>query len=116
METISDDMMDWWMENDDLSEQLEKFVATHCEKFPDLKEDGSIPESSPELMDLYCEFKAIMEAAMEAFLKSKGVSNEDFFNVCKKKEDAGETGILTWILAATEYDTFYRSMIDEKKG
>ena len=66
-------------------------------------------------MDLYNEFKEIMESEMESFLKSKGVSNEDFFDECKKKEDAGETGILTWILAATEYDTFYRSMIDEKK-
>ena len=27
MEAITEDMMDWWMENDDLGDKLEKFVS-----------------------------------------------------------------------------------------
>eukprot|EP01059_Diplonema_ambulator_P007986 TRINITY_DN17507_c0_g1_i1.p1 TRINITY_DN17507_c0_g1~~TRINITY_DN17507_c0_g1_i1.p1 ORF type:complete len:119 (+),score=40.03 TRINITY_DN17507_c0_g1_i1:445-801(+) len=112
MDVLVEEMLEWWLENEELGEKLENFTGKHCKKFPDPNEKGECPEQTPELMALYNEFKDLLENEIVAYLNKKGVSIEDFYAYCKDSE-AGD-GFLQWVLAATEYPMFWRTMVDEK--
>ncbi|KAJ9444838.1 hypothetical protein DIPPA_11927 [Diplonema papillatum] len=115
MDSAMDEMLQWWLENDALGEKLENFVGKHCAKFAEPKEDGSLPEQTPEFMELYSQYKKLIESEMENFLSAKKIKADDFFEACAKKQGTDdEPAFLAWILAATDYEHFWRTMIDEK--
>eukprot|EP01064_Diplonema_japonicum_P035600 TRINITY_DN7775_c0_g1_i1.p2 TRINITY_DN7775_c0_g1~~TRINITY_DN7775_c0_g1_i1.p2 ORF type:complete len:115 (+),score=26.60 TRINITY_DN7775_c0_g1_i1:87-431(+) len=113
MEGFMEEMLEWWIGNEELTEKLENFVGKHCSKFPDPNPDGSTPEQTAELMGLYTEYKDMVENAIEAYLKSKGVDAGAFYEHCKSADDSA---ILQWVLAATEYEAFWRTMVEEKNS
>eukprot|EP01063_Lacrimia_lanifica_P020095 TRINITY_DN27451_c0_g1_i1.p1 TRINITY_DN27451_c0_g1~~TRINITY_DN27451_c0_g1_i1.p1 ORF type:complete len:122 (+),score=55.11 TRINITY_DN27451_c0_g1_i1:57-422(+) len=108
--------LNWWMENDNLSDKLDKFCGEHCMKF-DEAEDGSIPEQTNELYELFLQYKEILEDELEKYLAHEEVSVDEFYKMCAlASEDDHASSIIGWILASTEYDSFYRSMLDEKRS
>eukprot|EP00756_Hemistasia_phaeocysticola_P003455 Hpha_TRINITY_DN12251_c0_g1::TRINITY_DN12251_c0_g1_i1::g.17159::m.17159 len=124
--SILDEAMDWWMGNDELSTKLEEFAMKSCGKFPDQPEDGSIPEQTTEHMELFQSFQEILEGELEGWLKEKGIATDEFYEQCRiaqeksekdpDGEEAGNVGILQWILSLTDYPMFYQMMIDAKKN
>eukprot|EP01062_Namystynia_karyoxenos_P011031 TRINITY_DN13932_c1_g4_i1.p1 TRINITY_DN13932_c1_g4~~TRINITY_DN13932_c1_g4_i1.p1 ORF type:complete len:155 (+),score=59.11 TRINITY_DN13932_c1_g4_i1:70-465(+) len=124
-----DDIMkavrDWWEDEDclcpqPLQDELEQFCQKHAHVFPDLPKgarEDFVPEQSPEGIAVYESFKALLEQRLDSFLKSRGVTAEEFAQACEKEQQRlreFETGSLQWICSLTDYATFYRAMVEVK--
>jgi hypothetical protein len=58
----------------------------------------------------------MIDSNLQTFLKEENIKEEKLLEVCKRISEVEENGLycLDFILACTEYDEFYRMMLEYK--
>eukprot|EP01006_Ploeotia_vitrea_P046836 TRINITY_DN67065_c12_g1_i1.p2 TRINITY_DN67065_c12_g1~~TRINITY_DN67065_c12_g1_i1.p2 ORF type:complete len:119 (-),score=34.81 TRINITY_DN67065_c12_g1_i1:127-483(-) len=111
-DTVMEALEEWFFNNDEFADKLEAFADNNCDIF----EIGEGLEQKLEYTAIYNKFQELFQSLIEAFLKEKGVTVEQFAKLCedetKKKE--GNT-FWHWLVATTDYSVFLTVMQDAKK-
>lgn len=91
---------------------LEAFAAEHAHKFKPLAPDDEHPLHYQEL---YLQFEAVLEVALEAFLSASGSSVAELVLVVSRAKERGDPlRCIDLLLASSEYSAFLELMMDYK--
>ena len=87
---------------------ISEFIQKHAHKFEE-KEEQDI-----EYYSLFQEFVKIVDAKLEDFLKSEGLTAEQVFESCERIQQIQPECLmcLDWLFAAADYESFIGMMLD----
>ena len=90
----------------EFQQQAEEFALDHCHHFDDEEEHKLI------YTELHSAFRRLFEGSIERFTRSHGLSDRDFFQICRNAQaaDPESASFIDIFLASTEYDEFVKLM------
>ena len=110
---LLNDVQEWLIGTEELMNRLEVFAKDNCPAFAAAK-DGNDSENKLEYTTVYEAYQQLFEAELEAFLASKGHSNEAFVSACSASagsQGSDDVGVTDFIVAMTDYEEFKRLMV-----
>ena len=125
MDEIDDPVVRWLFKHlneESLNKRMEKFFKRHCFEFHDgcdwteadesqflMADEG---EQSLENYDLYKRYTGIIEAALQDFCETEGLSQSEVFKTCQaaSRESPMTEALLQMLLSASEYQLFALQM------
>jgi len=119
--SIIDELAAFLLDNDEVSNRLEKFVIDNCADFVLADQDAnpdSLMDQKVEWSALHQKFNLLLEGELEGFLTSKGVSQEAFAEASRAEIAKGQESqniILEWILCLSDYKMFVLMMADRRR-
>ena len=118
--SIVNDVCDYFYEEEDLLEAIEKFlgeVKDDFEPFFEEKADGGEPEFDLRFSEHFEEYKKIVEGAITAFVEERGYTLNTFYNelaakVGDRSDISTGTNVATAISSITTFEAFMSMMED----
>lgn len=112
-------VFDWYYEDEDLEQELQKFAFDHANEFED--ECSTSGEYSLEHTELHREFRGIFERRLEECVERHGSSVSDFYRLVAS-DQARSTELYSGhtfaavINSTMSFESFYELMRDAKRG
>ena len=112
-------VFDWYYEDEDLEQELQKFAFDHAKEFDD--ECATSGEYSLEHTELHREFRGIFERRLEECVERHGSSVSNFYRLVAS-DQARSTELYSGhtfaavINSTMSFESFYELMRDAKRG